>query len=110
VRPEQTLHPNRELDAGTGIRRQQLLSHSHVENPAQDSKFLMNGGRLQSLALDKTILDIDPDSILKAASQIKLDVVGRNLGEFASAKGFLQMQGGAQIGLVCFLGSQGGSE
>jgi hypothetical protein len=67
----------------------------------------MNGGRLQSLAPDKTTLDFDPDSILKAAPQIKLDVVGRDLGEFASAEGFLQMQGSAQIGLVCFLGSQG---
>ncbi|MGA2118166.1 MAG: hypothetical protein ABSH56_25865 [Bryobacteraceae bacterium] len=63
----------------------------------------MNRGRLQPLAQGKTSLDFDPDSILKAAPQIKLDVVGRNLREFASAKGFLQMQGSAQVGLVCFL-------
>ena len=51
--------------------------------------------------------DFDPDPILQAPSQIELDVVGRNLGEFASAEGFFQMQRSAQIGLVCFLGSQG---
>jgi hypothetical protein len=107
MRPEQTLHLDRELDPRTGIRRQQLLSHGYIENPAQDPKFLMNRSRLQPLALDKTTLDFDLDSILKAAPEIKLDVVGRNLREFASAEGFFQMQGSAQIGLVCFLGSQG---
>jgi hypothetical protein len=62
MRPEETLHLDRELDPGTGIRRQQFLAHGYIENPSQDSKFLMNRGRLQSLPLDKTILDFDPDS------------------------------------------------
>src|ERR1700689_1275220 len=34
MRPEKTLHRDRELNPGTRIRRQQLLSHGHIQNPA----------------------------------------------------------------------------
>ena len=67
----------------------------------------MNRGWFQFLSQDNTGAGFYPDSILESPEQIQLDVVSRDFPKLARTEGFLQMQTGAQIGLVCFLGAEG---
>jgi hypothetical protein len=66
----------------------------------------MNRGWFQFLSRDNTGAGFYPGSILEPPEQIQLDVVRRDFPGLASPEGFLYMQTGAQIGLVCFLGAE----
>jgi hypothetical protein len=86
---------------------QEFLSDRHVQHSPKNPQLLMNCGCLEYSLFSIAERGLDSDRFSQPFTEVKLDIIRRDVHQFARSEGTLEMLHHAQIDLVGLLRSDG---